>query len=475
MLPLFFIMLAVVGLAGAATAVYGNYVFSKRIAIIASGITLVLAIYLLFSAIYTNGFIGTAESLPYISQFGIYLSFVATVPGVVLTLLAAIVSLVASITVSRKFEDSKNIYVLILLFEFSAIGLFLSANLFLFYVFWDVGVIASYFMINSFGSGERRHAANTFLIYSIFASALLLLAIMLIYFYTPVHSFDISYIASHSSSIPVAVQGTIFVLFFIAFMVKMPIFPFHSWISNAYAEAPAQGSMLISGVLSKFGAYGMLILFSMFAFSSEFAKYAFVLGTISAFYAAFVLMRQADLKRMTAYSSMLESGIILVGISSLNAFGTSGALYLMLAHGLVMALMFSVIGGIEISYGTRSINVLKGIVKQSAGTAYSFVIGTFASTGLPLTAGFIADVLVFIGAISEFGLYGAIPIFSIMLLGFYMYYAINKSFLSTKVSSNSIARMPKQVAVSYSIAMIALFAFGIFPFFITSLFGVGII
>jgi NADH-quinone oxidoreductase subunit M len=471
MFPVFFIMLAILGIAGIASALSNSYKQAKDIAIVLSGIVLLLALYSVFLALSVKGFIGSTESMAYISQFGIYLSFSATQFGIILVLLASIVSFLASIAVSSKFENSKNLYPLIMLFEFSAIGLFVSANLFIFYVFWDIGVAASYFLISSFGKGENKHAANTFLIYSIFASAVLLFGIMLIYFYTPVHSFDISYITSHSYLIPTALQGTIFILLFIAFMVKMPIFPFHSWMANAYSEAPTQGSMLISGVLSKFGAYGMLLLFSMLTFSYGFAKYAFVLGSVSAFYAAFVVMRHKDLKRIIAYSSMLESGIILVGISSLNAFGTAGAVYLMLAHGLVMALMFAVIGGIEISYGNRNITVLKGIVKDSVGSAYSFLIGTFASTGIPLTAGFIADVLVFIGAINAYGLYGAIPIFSIMLLGFYLYYAINKSFLSTRESSESIARLPRQMAVTYALAILAIFAFGIFPYVIISLFG----
>jgi proton-translocating NADH-quinone oxidoreductase chain M len=468
---IFFIMLAILGIAGVASALSRSYSRSKGIAITSAGIILLLALYSIFLALSTKGFLGSTESIAYISQFGIYLSFSATQFSIILVLLASIVSFAATVAVSSKFENNKNIYPLIILFEFSAMGLFLSANLFIFYIFWDIGVLASYFLISSFGKGENKHAANTFLIYSIFASAVLLFGIMLIYFYTPVHSFDISYIASHSYMIPLALRGTIFILLFIAFMVKMPIFPFHSWIADAYSDAPTQGSMLISGVLSKFGAYGMLLLFSMMAFSYGFAKYAFVLGAVSAFYAAFVVMRYKDLKKIIAYSSMLESGIILVGISSLNAFGTAGAVYLMLAHGLVMALMFAVIGGIEISYGSRNIAVLKGIVKDSVGSAYSFLVGTFASTGVPLTAGFIADVLIFIGAIDTYGLYGAIPIFSIMLLGFYMYYAINKSFLSTKESSDSIAKLPRQMAFTYAIALSAIFAFGIFPFVVTSLFG----
>ncbi len=469
MFPIIFAMLAILGASAIALSISKSYAAIKRASIAAGIAILALASYAAYLAIYSKGFIGSVESINYISQLGISLSFSITVASVLLVLLSSIVCLAALFAVRSKFENSKNLYPLILLFEFASIGLFSSSNLFLFYIFWDVGVVASYFTISSFGSQGRKQAANTFLIYSIFASALLLFGIMTIYFYTPVHSFDISYITSHSSLIPQTIQALVFSMLFIAFMVKMPIFPFHSWISNAYSEAPTQGSMVIAGVLSKYGAYGMLLIFSMFSMSYEFAKFAFVIGTISAFYAAFVAMRQTDLKRIAAYTSMVESGIILVGISSLNAFGTSGALYLMLAHGLTIALMFGIIGGIEIAFGSVNINVLRGIVKDSMSSAYSFLVGVFASTGIPLTAGFIADVLLFIGAIKSFGLYGVLPLFSIMLVGFYLYYVVNKSFLSTKEHSDSIAKVPKPLWASYAILAASIFMFGIFPSIMTGI------
>ncbi|MCL4372324.1 hypothetical protein M1373_03335 [Candidatus Marsarchaeota archaeon] len=282
MLPLIFLILIVAAFGVLAAYAPRNYATAKRLAIIFSGIVLVLSIVLVYYGLEVHGFLNSIESVSYISQFGIDLAFTAAPVQIILILLAAIVSLCATIVKSSKFENSKNLYPLIMLFELSAIGLFASGNLFIFYIFWDVGVIAAYFMISSFGQGQAKHAANAYLVYSIFASALLLFSIMMIYFYTPVHSFSISYITAHSYMIPQGIQAMIFALFFIAFMVKMPIFPFHSWISNAYASAPTQGSMVIAGVLSKFGAYGMLLLFSMLSVSSDFSKYAFAIGGISA-------------------------------------------------------------------------------------------------------------------------------------------------------------------------------------------------
>ncbi|MCL4372323.1 hypothetical protein M1373_03330 [Candidatus Marsarchaeota archaeon] len=183
-------------------------------------------------------------------------------------------------------------------------------------------------------------------------------------------------------------------------------------------------------------------------------------------------MRQADLKKIAAYTSMVEAGIILIGIASLNSFGTDGAIYLMLAHGLVIALTFAIIGGIEIAFGERNISVLKGVVKDAMGSAYSFLIAVFASTGIPLTAGFIADVLVFIGAIKSFGIYGIIPLFSIMVVGFYLYWVVNRSFLSTKETSQSISKVPFEATAAYVLLAASIFLFGVFPSILMGLFNV---
>jgi NADH-quinone oxidoreductase subunit M len=344
-----------------------------------------------------------------------------------------------------------------------------SINLFLFFIFWNIGITALFFMINILGSANRRNASINFLVYQAFASALLLLGIILLYFYTPLHSFDIQYITANASQIPVSTQELIFLVLFVAFMINMPIFPMHFWLPDACTEASAQGSMLLSGVFTKFGGFGMLLLFTMLPFSSTYAAYIAMLAAISMFYSVFVLMRQTDLKRVVAYSTIVEMGIVMLGISALNSFGTYGLAYAMLAHGLSVALMFLVAGSMRYIFGERDIKVLKGTVLNAKFTTYTFLVGTLAIVGFPLTSGFIANILVFMGTIQAFGLYGSVPLLALILMGAYLYFIINKSMLSTKEHSEAVNFIGMEQRIGYLLLMFFIFLFGTLPFIIFNL------
>ncbi|MCL4411652.1 NADH-quinone oxidoreductase subunit M [Candidatus Marsarchaeota archaeon] len=460
MFPYLFVMLGTLLAGVLATLPFGKRA-SRGIAIAATLAVLIMVALMLITALeYGAAFSG---SLPYISAFGISFSLQAGAVQLMLITMASIVAFAAVIGGNVEAENVKASNALVMLFELSAIGLFASANFFLFYIFWDIGVIAGFFMIYSLGGAMKRVAANAYLVYSIFASAMLLLGILLIYFYTPVHTFSISGIEAAAGSIPVALQELIFLPMFIAFIVKMPVFPLHSWMPNAYAEASTQGSMLLSGVLSKFGAYGMLVLFSMLPIASKVSGYVFALASISAFYAAFAAMHQSDIKRMVGYTSMLEGSIILAGISALNYFGTYGSAYLMLAHGLAVALLFLAAGSVQKLFGDTDMRSLRGIAKNAGPTAYTFLLGIFATTGMPLTATFIADVLIFIGAITAFGVLGIVPLLSIILVGAYMYYAVRRSFLSTATFTPSRWRIGASQNVAYAVLFSSIFIFGIVP------------
>ena len=466
MFPYLFAMLGVLLAGTLASLPFGKRI-SRGIAVAATLAVLVMAALMLAIALGSGS--SFYESLPYIGVFGVSFSLQAGMVQLALVTMASIVAFAAVIGGNVESENAKASNALVMLFELAAIGLFSSANFFLFYVFWDIGVIAGFFMIYSLGGAMRRVAANAYLVYSIFASAMLLLGILLIYFYTPVHTFSISGIGAAAGSIPIALQELIFLSMFIAFIVKMPVFPLHSWMPNAYAEASTQGSMLLSGVLSKFGAYGMLLLFSMLPIASKVSEYAFALAAISAFYAAFAAMHQSDIKRMIGYTSMLEGSIILAGISALNYFGTYGSAYLMLAHGLAVALLFLAAGSIQKLFGSTDMRALRGIVKNAGSTAYTFLLGVLSSTGMPLTATFIADVLIFIGTISAFGVLGIVPLLSIILMGAYMYYAVRRSFLSTATFTQSRWHVGVPQNVAYAILIASIFMFGIMPMLLLQL------
>lgn len=437
--------------------------WSRAIGCAISGIVVAIVSYGILS-FYYSGAHSAVESIPYIGSLGVTIGFSMSQTSLILMALASIVTFAAVIGGNPEKERRKASGILLLLFELSAIGIFTSANLFMFFIFWDVGVVAAFFMISYLGSGGCKNSAKNYLLYSLFASAVLLLSIILIYSYVSPHSFNIQAIEAAGASIPIHIQQLIFVLMMLAFMVKMPVFPLHSWMSDAYSDASTQGSMAIAGILSKFGAYGMLLLFLMIPISHRYIMYVLILAIVSAFYAVFNAMRNSDMKRMTAYTSMVESAFILVGIVSINVIGNTGAVYAMLGYGIIVSLMFLSVGSLDFAFGSRDIGELKGVVQHAASSTYSFLIGVFSATGVPLTVGFIADILIFLGAYRTFGLVGLVPISAIVIMGGYLYYAVSKSMLSTSKISKVIRLRESHWNPAYAVLIAAVLLFGIFPF-----------
>ena len=405
-----------------------------------------------------------SESYSYIPSLSIGLSLSTNAASLILLLMSSIVIFAAAASGNVARDRERLSSVLLVLFQIGAFGLFISGNFFIFFIFWDIGVIAPFFMINILGSANRRIASYKFIVYEILASALLLFGILLIYSYAPGHTLSISALASSYASMPVHVQEAVFLLLFAAFMINMPLFPLHSWLPDAHSEASTQGSMVLSGILTKFGGFGMLIIFTTMPIARSYSSYIALLAAVSAFYAVFLMMRQQDLKRIVAHTTIVEMSVIMFAIASLTGLGTSGAVYGMLAHGLAVAVLFLAAGSIEHIFGSRNINFLKGASHGAKLTSYVFLVGIFAITGVPLTASFIADILMFLGAISSFGLLGVIPLFSLILMGAFMYLVINRSFFANRRRTEAVDSIGRAQKAGYMALLAAIFLFGILPF-----------
>ena len=337
---------------------------SFRIALASSMIVFLLVASASYIGL-TSGFGALSFSHEYLPSLGISLSLQITQYTNVFLVMSAIVLLAAAIVASGFIKESARIYnFLFLLVESSAIGLFLSGSLFMFYVFWELSEIAMFFIIYLFGGFDRRYAAIKFIVYSIVASLSLLIGIMVIYSNVPMHTFDIASIASQSAAIPASAQLMAMLLLVFAFLIKIPVFPFHTWLPDAHTEAPTTGSMVLAGILLKFGTYGLLLMFLLLPISLTYANYLAVLFGFSALYGAIVAIRQTNLKRMIAYTSVVEMGIASIGLASLNVFGTAGALYALLSHGIVISLMFLLAGAIDESFGTLILERIKGVLKE---------------------------------------------------------------------------------------------------------------
>lgn len=421
----------------------------------------------------SQGFPSLSFQQGYIQSLGINLDLELTKYSNIFMVMSAIV-LFASALVARSFiKESQRIYnLLFLLTAGSTLGVFLAGNLFLFYLFWEISEVAMFFIIYIFGGYDRRYAAIKFLVYSIVASLFLLLGIMVVYSGLPTQTFSIAPIISQAASLPHGTQLLALALLSIAFLIKIPSFPFHSWLPDAHTEAPTTGSMILAGILLKFGGYGLLLMFLMLPLASSYALPLAAIFGFSALYSAMVAIRQEHLKRLVAYTSIVDMGVASLGIASQGAFGIAGGLYAMLSHGIVISLLFLLVGAVDEAYGTMLISRLKGVVKNLPMLAYGFVFGVFALIGMPLTAGFIGDLLVFIGAFSAFGVGGIVPLAAILIIGAFMFLVIEKVFLSSSKAIEPYANPGANIDMAAIFLSAAAAVLGIAPFLLLAPFAV---
>jgi NADH-quinone oxidoreductase subunit M len=306
----------------------------------------------------------------------------------------------------------KEFFILLLVLETALIGVFVSLDLFLFYFFWEATLIPMALLIGMYGHGRRVYAAVKFFLYTMIASVFMLAAILWLYANTTPHTFDFVTIqnAIRSGQIPNFSGAAIwlFLGFFIAFAVKVPLFPFHTWLPDAHVEAPTAGSVLLAGVLLKMGTYGMLR-FNLQLFpeqSRSNAPWIMVLALIGIIYGALVAMVQPNMKKLIAYSSISHLGFVVLGLFSFTQLGLDGAVYVMLSHGVSTGALFMLAGILYERRHTYEISEFGGLATPMPVYATFFLFIVLASVGLPLLNGFIGEFLVLSGAFQDRALYG---------------------------------------------------------------------
>jgi NADH-quinone oxidoreductase subunit M len=286
--------------------------------------------------------------------------------------------------------------------EAAMIGVFVSLDLFLFYVFWDAMLIPMYFLIGIWGYERRIYASIKFILYTMAGSVLMLVAILWIAYYhqtvTGAMSFDLADL--QALDVPGGVQTWLFLAFALAFAIKVPLFPFHTWLPDAHVEAPTAGSVILAGVLLKMGTYGLLrFAFPLFPQAAlEFAPYLAILAVIGVVYGALVAMVQPDMKKLVAYSSVSHLGIVVLGLCALNVTGVQGAVFQMLAHGISTGGLFLIVGMLSDRRHTRAIAEYGGLKSVAPKLVAAFLLVTLASVALPGTNGFVGEFLILIGA-----------------------------------------------------------------------------
>jgi NADH-quinone oxidoreductase subunit M len=330
-------------------------------------------------------------------------------------------------------DRKKSFFALLLLFEFGLIGVFTALDLFVFYLFWEVALVPMYLMVGAWGSGIRGPAAVKFFVYTMFGSVLMLAS--LIYLLSITGSTGYLQILTAFSSGRVTLssdqQLLIFLGFFMAFAVKVPIFPFHTWLPNTYTEAPMPATFLLAAIMSKMGTYGLL----RFALTvspgaaQRCAPWIVVLAIIGIIYGALIALMQTNLKRLIAYSSVSHLGFIVLGIFSFTQQGADGAVYQMLAHGLSTGGLFLLAGYLEQRRGSLEISDLGGIATPAPVLSTVFMITLLASIGLPTLCNFIGEFLVLQGAAIAHFSWAVWAALGVILSAAYMLWMYQRVFL----------------------------------------------
>jgi len=324
---------------------------------------------------------------------------------VVLTGLLTLLSCGASVTMISKRLPLY--YSMLFILIGSVLGVFLSRDLFLFFLFFELELIPMYLLISAWGGPRREFAAMKFVLYTLFGSVFLLASIIALgYFSTTfampmetLFSFDQLQTVAASGYIPPTFQLLIFLGFFVAFAVKLPVVPLHTWLPEAYVEAPTPISMLLSGILVKMGAYGMLrFAFDWFPIAAQaLAPYIGLLAVINIVYTGIIALVQTDMKKLIAYSSASHMGFILLALVAMNQIGTTASVFIMVSHGLVSAALFMGIGTIYRQTHSREIALHSGIAQKAPFIFYTFLLMSMASLGLPLLVSFPGETMAFYG------------------------------------------------------------------------------
>src|SRR5687767_1800843 len=373
---------------------------------------------------------------------------------ILLTTLTGVIAVACSYTAIA--ERQKEYYVLLLLLQTFMIGTFCCLDLFLFYVFWEVMLVPMYFLIGVWGSDRRLYAAIKFFLYTLAGSVLMLLGIIALYFYNTTGflgygglgrepTFSIETLTAVAAGMPADLQIWLFFAFFFGFAIKVPMFPFHTWLPDAHTEAPTAGSVILAAILLKMGTYGF-VRFSLPMFPDAIntpwvVTLMVTLSIVGIVYGAMVTLVQKDMKRLIAYSSVSHLGFVMLGVFSLNMAGVQGGILQMINHGISTGALFLLVGMIYERRHTRLISEYGGIARQMPVYAVYFLIMALSSMGLPLLNGFIGEFTILQGAFAKSFWWALFAATGIVLGAAYLLWLYQRVFFG-EITNSANANLP---------------------------------
>ncbi|MEI8004730.1 MAG: NADH-quinone oxidoreductase subunit M [Bacteroidota bacterium] len=404
--------------------------------------------------------------LDWLASYGISLKFGIDGLSMLMVLLTTfLVPIIIYTTFGQKIDRTASFYSLIFLMQAGLMGVFTAFDGMVFYIFWELALIPAYFIAAFWGGKDRIRITFKFFAYTFSGSLLMLVAIIFLYFRTPLpHLFD--HIWLYASNLTPGEQIWVFLAFFIAFAIKVPIFPFHTWQPDTYVTAPYPGSMLLGGLMSKMGLFGMIrwmipITYSVLNTTNGLFIILPVTGIV---YASLIAIRQDDLKRLIAYSSIAHLGLVAAGIMVLNAQAIQGAMIQMVSHGINIVGLFIIIQYIETRTKTTSISELGGIAIKAPRLAAFFMIILLGSIALPLTNGFVGEFLILLGIFKYNMVFAAVAGLTIIFSAVYMLWMYQRVMLgNTNAVTEQVSDLSWKEMIPLIAIVIMVFWIGIFP------------